>query len=66
MVLFPSDYDGINVLLQEQGTYTKATYTESWKIGPENTKFYTRFYPAAGEPIASVIFAHGFQEHITR
>ncbi|KAG8980881.1 hypothetical protein FRB94_009549 [Tulasnella sp. JGI-2019a] len=41
-------------------------FKEEWLVGPENTKFYTRFYPAASEPIASLVFAHGFQEHITR
>ncbi|KAG8885156.1 hypothetical protein FRB97_001974 [Tulasnella sp. 331] len=45
---------------------TMSIFKEEWIVGPENTKFYTRFYPASSDPVASIVFVHGFQEHITR
>ncbi|KAG8885157.1 hypothetical protein FRB97_001975 [Tulasnella sp. 331] len=38
-----------------------------WIVGPEDTNFYTRFYPAAlSNPITSVVVVHGFKEHLAR
>lgn len=44
------------------------SYTESWLVGPQATKFYTRTYlPASKEkPHAAIVFLHGFAEHIGR
>ncbi|KAF9000355.1 alpha/beta-hydrolase [Hymenopellis radicata] len=39
--------------------------TESWLVGPQSTKFYTRHYRAAS-PKAAIVFVHGFAEHCSR
>ena len=41
-------------------------YTESWLVGPQSTKFYTRTYSPPSQPKAVVVFLHGFAEHIGR
>lgn len=41
-------------------------YTESWLVGPQSTKFYTRTYLPPSQPKAAVVFVHGFAEHIGR
>ncbi|KAG5636937.1 hypothetical protein H0H81_006333 [Sphagnurus paluster] len=41
-------------------------FSESWIAGPQSTQFYTRTYKPANTPRASVVFIHGFAEHVGR
>ncbi|KAI9568851.1 alpha beta-hydrolase [Boletus coccyginus] len=39
---------------------------ESWLIGPQETRFFTRTYSPSSPAKAAVVFVHGFAEHIAR
>ena len=42
------------------------SYREAWLEGPGQHHFYTRTYLPSNEPKASIIFIHGFADHISR
>ncbi|KAK2463065.1 hypothetical protein APHAL10511_004720 [Amanita phalloides] len=42
------------------------SFSEAWLQGPQQTQFYTRQYTPQTEPIAALVFLHGFAEHIGR
>ena len=44
---------------------TSVVFEENWLTGPAGTKFYTRIY-RANQPRASLVFVHGFAEHVAR
>jgi acylglycerol lipase len=45
---------------------TDSPLTESWLSGPQGTQFFTRLYRPSSPAKASVVFVHGFVEHIAR
>ncbi|TFY58864.1 hypothetical protein EVJ58_g6143 [Rhodofomes roseus] len=42
------------------------SYNEAWLPGPGGHQFYTRTYAATGTARATVVFIHGFAEHVGR
>ncbi|KIL00856.1 hypothetical protein PAXRUDRAFT_128902 [Paxillus rubicundulus Ve08.2h10] len=43
-----------------------SAFTESWLVGPQETRFFTRTYCPSSPPKAVIVFVHGFVEHIAR
>ncbi|KIJ05724.1 hypothetical protein PAXINDRAFT_103657, partial [Paxillus involutus ATCC 200175] len=43
-----------------------SAFTESWLVGPQETRIFTRTYCPSSPPKAAVVFVHGFVEHIAR
>ncbi|KAF9529791.1 Alpha/Beta hydrolase protein [Crepidotus variabilis] len=45
---------------------TETPFIEEWVPGPRSTSFYTRTYLPSLTPKATIVFVHGFAEHIGR